>query len=141
MNLFWVISDVANNQTAPGPITWRETSATTSSLAAVQTVNPSFFLIMSDSAYELELYATNVEAFIMPTVRNLAKHYKRGNFSLDKAIYAIERYCLIPAAKQYKLEHGSMTQSWHSMFPKNVRLEAAESIAKQYHAEFKLGNF
>jgi hypothetical protein len=96
---------------------------------------------LSDSAHELELYAMNVEAFIMPTVRNLAKHYKRGNFSLDLAIKSIERYCLIPAAKQYKLEHGSMSQSWHSMFPRNVRLEAAESIARQYAAEFKLGNF
>ena len=96
---------------------------------------------LSDSAHELELYAVNVEAFIMPTVRNLAKHYKRGNFSLELAIKSIERYCLTPAAKQYKLEHGSMTQSWHSMFPKSVRLEAAESIARRYHAEFKLGNF
>ena len=98
-------------------------------------------MTLSTEARELELYATNVEAFITPVVKNLAKHYKRGNFSLDKAIHSIERYCLTPAAKQYKLEMSSMTQSWHSMFPKSVRLEAAESIALEIIAEFKLGNF
>ena len=98
-------------------------------------------MTLSTEARELELYATNVEAFICPVVKNLAKHYKRGNFSLDKAIHSIERYCLTPAAKQYKLEFGSMTETWHQMFPKNVRLEAAESIALEIIAEFKLGNF
>lgn len=98
---------------------------------------------MKDSiaATELELYAENVEAFIAPAIKNLSKHYKRGDFSLDLAIKSIERYCLIPAAKQYKLEHGSMTDSWQSMFPKSVRLEAAETIAHKWAAEFKLGNF
>ena len=98
---------------------------------------------MADSiaARELELYAENTEAFIAPVIKNLSKHYKRGNFSLDLAIKSIERYCLTPAAKQYKLEHGSMADSWHSMFPKAVRLEAAETIARKWSAEFKLGNF
>jgi len=96
---------------------------------------------LSIDARELELYAENVEAFIYPVIKNLGKHYKRGNFSLDLAIKSIERYCLIPAAKQYKLEMGSMTTSWHQMFPKVVRLEAAESIALKWVAEFKLGNF
>ena len=96
---------------------------------------------LSTEARELELYATNVEAFISPVVKNLAKHYKRGNFSLDRAIHSIERYCLTPAAKQYNLEMGSMTTPWHAVFPKAVRLEAAESIASQVIAEFRLGNF
>ena len=96
---------------------------------------------LSDAARELELYATNVEAFIAPVVKNLAKHYKRGDFSLDRAIHSIERYCLTPAAKQYNREMGSMTTAWHSVFPKAVRLEAAESIAREVIAEFRLGNF
>ena len=95
----------------------------------------------SEAARELELYATNVEAYIYPVISNLSKHWKKGNFSLDLAIKSIERYCLIPAAKQYKIEHGSMTDSWHKMFPKSVRLEAAETIARQWVEEFKLGNF
>ena len=96
---------------------------------------------LSIEARELELYATNVEAYIGPVVKNLAKHYKRGNFSMDLAIKAIERYCLTPAAKQYNLENGSMTTPWHHVFPKPVRLEAAESIAREIIDEFKLGNF
>ena len=96
---------------------------------------------LSDAARELELYATNVEAYISPVVKNLAKHYKRGNFSMDRAIHSIERYCLTPAAKQYHLESGSMSTPWHHVFPKAVRLEAAESIAHEIIAEFKLGNF
>ena len=96
---------------------------------------------LSDAARELELYATNVEAFIVPVLKNLAKHYKRGDFSMDLAIHSIERYCLTPAAKQYNLENGSMGTPWHHVFPKPVRLEAAESIAREIIAEFKLGNF
>jgi len=96
-------------------------------------------MTLSTEARELELYATNVQAFISPVVKNLAKHWKRGNFTLDRAIQSIERYCLTPAAKQYKLEMGSMTTAWHSMFPKAVRLEAAESIARQVVDEFRNG--
>ena len=96
---------------------------------------------LSDAARELELYAENIEAFIAPVIKNLSKHHKRGEFSLDKAIHAIERYCLFPAAKQYHLEHGSMTDRWFQVFPKAVRLEAAESIALKWSAEFKLGNY
>lgn len=98
-------------------------------------------MTLSDAARELELYAENTEVFISPVIKNLSKHYKRGNYSLDLAIKSIERYCLTPAAKQYHLEHCSMTEAWHSVFPKAVRLEAAESLAERWTAQFKLGNF
>ena len=98
-------------------------------------------MTLSDTAHELELYATNVEVWYAPTIKNLSKHWKRGNFSLDLAIHSIERYCLTPAAKQYHREHGSMASAWHHIFPKPVRLEAAESIARSWVEEFKLGNF
>ena len=78
---------------------------------------------------------------IAPVIKNLSKHYKRGDFSLDRAIHSIERYCLTPAAKQYDREHGSMSTPWHHVFPKAVRLEAAESIARSWVAEFRLGNY
>lgn len=98
-------------------------------------------MTLSDEARELELYATNVEVWYAPTIKNLSKHWKRGNFSLDLAIHSIERYCLTPAAKQYHRENGSMADAWHDIFPKAVRLEAAESIARSWVEEFKLGNF
>lgn len=99
---------------------------------------------MSDTAArELELYATNIRAYIHPAVRTLSRTWRRdrANFSLDRAITYIDRYCLVPAAKQYKLEHGSMTVRWDSMFPRATRLVAAESIARHWIDEFKLGNF
>ncbi len=98
-------------------------------------------MTLSDTAHELELYAENTKAYISPVIKNLSKHYKNGNYSRDLAIKSIERYCLTPAAKQYHLERGSMTTAWHSIFPKSVRLEAAESLADRWTAEFKLGNF
>jgi hypothetical protein len=98
---------------------------------------------MTIEAYELELYATNVKCWIHPVIKTLSKKWREDHdsFSLDRAIAYIDRYCLTPAAKQYKLEHGSMTDSWHTMFPKPVRLKAAESIARHWIGEFKIGNF
>ncbi len=79
-----------------------------------------------DAARELELYATNVECWYKPVIKNLSKHYKRGNFSLDLAIHSIERYCLTPAAKQYNREHGSMT----SKMERNVSKVCAATCSR-----------
>lgn len=92
-------------------------------------------------ARELELYATNVEAWIAPVIKTLSKKYRRGDFEYGAAIKYVERYCLIPAAKQYHREFGSMTTKWPEIFDKASRKEAAESIVNQWLAEFKLGNF
>jgi uncharacterized protein YvpB len=92
-------------------------------------------------ARELELYATNVEAWIKPVIQTLSKKHRQGVFDYDKALYYVDRYCLIPAAKQYKLEHGSMSTKWSEMFPKSVRDEAALSIVDSWVSEFRLGNY
>lgn len=98
---------------------------------------------LSTEARELELYATNVQCWIAPVIRTLGKKWRddRATFSLDRAIAYVDRYCLVPAAKQYKIEHGSMATPWHAMFPKPVRLQAAEAIVRRHVAEFRLGNF
>lgn len=90
---------------------------------------------------EIEQYATNTSAFITPVMRTLSKKHQAGNFDLDRAIAYVDRYCLIPAAKQYRREFGSMTDSWSGMFPKAIRMMAAESIVRHAVAEFKLGNY
>jgi hypothetical protein len=95
----------------------------------------------STEARELELYATNVEAWIKPVIQTLSKKHKAGVFDYEKAIKCVDRYCLVPAAKQYKREFGSMTVSWNSMFPKAVRLEAAEVIVNAWLEEFRIGNY
>lgn len=90
---------------------------------------------------ELELYATNTECHIAPVIKTLSKKYRAGVFSLDRAIDYIDKYCLIPAAKQYTLENGSMADKWSRLFDKATRQVAAENIARQWVAEFRLGNF
>jgi hypothetical protein len=96
---------------------------------------------METEARELELYATNVAAWIAPVVKTLSRKWRQGVFDHGRAVDYVNRYCLVPAAKQYKLEHGSMATSWHQMFDKPTRDLAAESIVTHWVAEFKLGNF
>ena len=94
------------------------------------------------AARELELYALNFSGTHYNTVgKTLSKFYQKGTFSLDRAIAYIERYLLVPAAKDYQLCCGSMFQSWNQTFPKPERLVAAESIAHAFVSEFRLGNF
>ena len=98
--------------------------------------------IDTTAARELEVYAVNFSGSHYNTVgKTLSKFYKQGTFNLDRAIAYIERYLLVPAAKDYKLCYGSMATSWSQMFPKPERLVAAESIAHAFVSEFRLGNF
>jgi hypothetical protein len=95
----------------------------------------------TDASRELELYATNVECWIAPVIRTLSRKWRQGVFDYGRAIAYVSRYALVPAAKQYKLEYGSMSTPWHKMFDKSTRDLAAEAIVTQWVAEFKLGNF
>jgi hypothetical protein len=98
-------------------------------------------IMATTEARELELYATNVESWIAPVIKTLSKKHRAGIFDYDKAINYVDRYCLIPAAKQYKLEFGGMTDRWFDLFPKAVRQEAAQTIVDNWVAEFRLGNY
>lgn len=96
---------------------------------------------LSTTARELQLYVDNTEAFIRPAWETLGKFYKKGTFNLDRGIAYVERYVMVPAARQYNLENGSMSTPWHKVFPKSVRHEAAEYIVRAMVVEFRLGNF
>ena len=94
------------------------------------------------AARELEVYALSFSSVHYNSVgKTLSKFYKQGTFNLDRAIAYIERYLLVPAAKDYKLCCGSMATAWNTYFPKPERLAAAESIAHSFVSEFRLGNF
>jgi hypothetical protein len=100
------------------------------------------YTIDADAVRELELYACNFSSVHYNMVgKTLSKFYKQGTFNLDRAIAYIERYLLVPAAKDYKLCNGSMRTTWNQMFPKPERIAAAESIAQMFVSEFRLGNF
>jgi hypothetical protein len=92
---------------------------------------------------ELHLYAKhNVgKAYYEPSCKTLGKFHKDGTFNLDRAIAYLDRYCLMPAAKQYLLEFGSMADSIKNMFPRSERLKLAEYMAIEMVGEFKIGNY
>lgn len=96
---------------------------------------------MTHEAVELELHVNNTEAFIAQATKTLGKFHKAGTFNKDRGLAYLDRYCLIPAAKDYHREHGSMTTKWNSVFPKSVRAEVAESLLDQMVNEFRLGNY
>lgn len=99
-------------------------------------------MLDTDAARELQLYACNFsEAHYNTVGKTLSKFHKQGTFNLDRAIGYIDRFLLIPAAKDYKQSYGSMRDSWNTMFPKPTRSHAAESIAREFVAEFRLGNY
>lgn len=95
----------------------------------------------SDAARELELYATNVEAWIGPVIKTLSKKHRQGVFEYGRAVDYVDRYALVPAAKQYRLEFAGMSDRWQDLFPKSVRQQAAASIVDSWVAEFRLGNY
>lgn len=94
---------------------------------------------LSTTARELSLYLEQTEnrlAYISPGLINLNRAYLNGQ-GLDYFIKYLERYCIKPAAKQYTLEHASITQSVDDIFPKCCRLEVAEDIARKLIQTFK----
>jgi hypothetical protein len=93
------------------------------------------------AARELQLFAENVDAYITPVLRTLSKKHRAGVFEFGRAVDYVDRYCLTPAAKQYRLEFCGMRDRWSDVFPKHVRQVAAECIVRQAVAEFRLGNY
>ena len=80
-------------------------------------------------------------AYYSPVYKTLGKFHKANTFSLDRAIKYLDRYLLLPAAKDYLKQHGSMTDSVKHMFPKAGRLKLAEVLALEMVGEFRLGNY
>jgi hypothetical protein len=99
--------------------------------------------IYSHEAVELELYLNNDfavhRAYLQPCLKSLAKHHDRGDFSRDGALLSLSRV-VNSAAKQYNLEHGSMTTKWSDLFPKGDRARVAEKILDDFLTELRLGN-
>ena len=98
---------------------------------------------MSDEARELSLYAENdygcYRAHILPMLVACQKHYDKGQGDYERMLKGFQRV-LAPVARQYILEHGSMTDRWSSVFPVSVRREVAEHFAEYFLAEYRLGN-
>ena len=101
-------------------------------------------LIDQDARCELELYACNepgMDIYYNNVAKCLSKFHKNGTYDYERAVKYIERNLVLPAAKDYLMCHGSMTQSLRNTFPKNLRMVIAEDIANAFRAEFELGNY
>lgn len=98
---------------------------------------------LSDEAVELILYAQNdhgaYKAWILPMLKACQRHYLRGDGDFEKAVNGFTRVFL-PIARQYLLEHGTMTDSVRSVFPPAVRQECGRHMAEYFVAEFRAGN-
>jgi hypothetical protein len=98
---------------------------------------------MSQEAIELVLYAENdsgcYNAYILPMLKACEKKYLRAQGDLTKMLNGFSRIAC-PIARQYMLEHGSMTDSWHSVFTVSVRREFAHYFARYFLSEFNSGN-
>ena len=91
---------------------------------------------LSHEARELILYMENERAWhdaIMWVNGTLARHWVNNAFNLDLGIKAFQ-HATMSAAKQYHLEHGTMSNSFASVFPKHVRAEVCELLARTFVA-------
>ena len=98
---------------------------------------------MNDSATtqrELELYFENEEWLMKPSYKALSKAHRSGNFDYERALkFLFNKYR--QAAKQYCLEHGSMTDNWKTIFSVNDRKACALITLESMLGEFRLGNY
>ena len=97
---------------------------------------------------ELTMYAVNFsDVHYNGTDKCIAKHWLKTNggkaekgWHRMQALTYVKRALIDPAAKDYKREFGSMSQSWTMMWPKIVRDMAAVEVLGMWLEEFQLGN-
>ena len=97
-----------------------------------------------DAARELRLWIDNDRDcyfnHLVPVLKTLEKHFKRGNWNEEKAVIALERYALTPTAKSYAKQNCASQKDWCTVFTKPTRTLAAIELAESWLAEFQLGN-
>lgn len=97
----------------------------------------------TDESRELFLYATNdgdiYRAYIVPTVRNLAKKYNKGVFDADKAIDAFW-YAADAAAKKYCKEFARVEDA-PRIFDVTARFTCAAEMLDCYMENIENNDF
>jgi len=91
---------------------------------------------VTDSALELISYALNNSYIAKSKQRaegKLEGAFKNGQYTHDFGVKEF-KYYLDLAAKQYIIQFGE-SKRWYDVFPKVVRLTAAEMMASQWEAE------
>ena len=96
---------------------------------------------MESQVEELAMYACNFSSEHYNDIgRKLSAAWRDGDWDQQWALTTLLVDLVIPAAKDYKREFGSMTQSLHEMFPIAVRGAATCQMYDHFVEEFKLGN-
>lgn len=98
----------------------------------------------SHEAMDLYFHATTdagcYRAWLLPAYQNLERKWKKGTFQKLLALQLLTRYTLVSIGKNYRLEHGSMTDRWQDLFPPHVRQEVAHYLVEGLIRELELGN-
>jgi hypothetical protein len=94
----------------------------------------------SHEARELELYLMNTQAvynaYYLPVCRALASLHTKGKYTHEIALRRM-LYAVNLAARQYTLEHGSMTTKWSSLFPRGDRDRVSETLVEHFYNELR----
>lgn len=97
----------------------------------------------SHEATELEIYMMNDygchRAYFQPVCRALAGLYDKGKYTHEIALRRM-LYAVNACAKQYNLEHGSMTSKWSSLFPRGDRDRVSAVLVDYFLSEIRLDN-
>lgn len=96
---------------------------------------------MEAQVEELVLYASNFSGeHYNGTGRALTREWLGSDWEQAKALKMLYHRLVVPAAKSYKRELGSMTQSVDDMWPEGIRWAAACCLYDHFVSEFEFGN-
>ena len=98
----------------------------------------------SDAMNELKLYISNDEELyrrsFMPIIANLKKKMDKGTYNHELAP-RLWLYLVDAAARKYVNEFGSPDQDVKDMFPKELRMEIAKTLADEEYAKIQAGEY
>ena len=100
------------------------------------------FNTVEEQVEDLSTYAVNFsDEHYNDLGRELSKSWENNHWSQGWALMRIKSTLIDAAAKDYKREFGSMTQSAEDMWPTGIRWAATCRVYDHFAEEFKLGNF
>ena len=98
----------------------------------------------SDAVNELDSFIQNDEDLyrrrFMPILTNIQRKMKRGVYDHEKVI-KLWMYLIDDAAREYVKEFGTPDQDVKDMFPKETRLQVAQTIADREKENIEQGEY
>jgi len=95
-------------------------------------------------AHELVLFIDNDAQLYRsqhtPIIKNLMTKHAQGRYNSALAV-KLFMYLVDNGAKKYAKEHGGPGAKWNDMFPKAVRVKAAEALRDSFEGEAEVGGY